>query len=117
MRDKEDSEGLIPHDSAPNPLAMFLEQFGSKLRRVLRLEYKQVAVLGTRRKRHSKVSDAVLLNGGRNILGNSFFWINTGYFVIMIASVVAYDLRGGGGRSTSVTTRRARKLREYLPRH
>jgi hypothetical protein len=36
MRDKEDSEGLIPHDSAPNPLAMFLEQFGSKLRRVLR---------------------------------------------------------------------------------
>lgn len=25
-----------------------------------------------------------------------FFWFNTGYFVIMIASVVAYDLRGGG---------------------
>jgi hypothetical protein len=24
-----------------------------------------------------------------------FFWFNTGYFVIMIASVVAYDLRGG----------------------
>jgi hypothetical protein len=25
-----------------------------------------------------------------------FFWFNTGYFVIMIASVVAHDLRGGG---------------------
>jgi len=24
-----------------------------------------------------------------------FFWFNTGYFVIMIVSVVAYDLRGG----------------------
>ena len=24
-----------------------------------------------------------------------FFWFNTGYFVIMIASVVVYDLRGG----------------------
>lgn len=24
-----------------------------------------------------------------------FFWFNAGYFVIMIASVVAYDLRGG----------------------
>jgi hypothetical protein len=24
-----------------------------------------------------------------------FFWFNTGYFVIMIASVVTYDLRGG----------------------
>jgi hypothetical protein len=24
-----------------------------------------------------------------------FFWFNTGYFAIMIASVVAYDLRGG----------------------
>ena len=24
-----------------------------------------------------------------------FFWLNTGYCVIMIASVVAYDLRGG----------------------
>ena len=29
------------------------------------LEYKQIAVLGTRRKRHSKVSDAVLLDGVR----------------------------------------------------
>jgi hypothetical protein len=56
-----------------------------------------------------------------------FSWFNTGYFVIMIASVVAYDLRGGswlilplawaiergaiasgisGGRFTSVNTRR-----------
>ena len=24
-----------------------------------------------------------------------FFWFNAGYFVIMIVSVVAYDLRGG----------------------
>jgi hypothetical protein len=29
------------------------------------LEYKQIVVLGTRRKRHSKVSDAVLLDGVR----------------------------------------------------
>lgn len=25
-----------------------------------------------------------------------FFWFNTGYFSVMIASVVLYDLRGGG---------------------
>jgi hypothetical protein len=25
-----------------------------------------------------------------------FFWFNSGYFAIMIASVVLYDLRGGG---------------------
>jgi hypothetical protein len=24
-----------------------------------------------------------------------FFWFNTGYFAVMIASVVVYDLRGG----------------------
>ena len=26
---------------------------------------------------------------------SKFFWFNTGYFVIMIASVVTFDLRGG----------------------
>jgi hypothetical protein len=61
-------------------------------------------------------------------LGGKFFWFNTGYFVIMIASVVTYDLCGGnwvilplawaierffvtvsgiyGGQSNSVNTRR-----------
>jgi Protein of unknown function with HXXEE motif len=33
--------------------------------------------------------------GVRNTLGKKFFWFNSGYFVVMIASVVVYDLRGG----------------------
>jgi hypothetical protein len=34
------------------------------------LEYKQIVVLATRRKRHSKVSDAVLLDGVRYLEAN-----------------------------------------------
>jgi hypothetical protein len=53
-----------------------------------------------------------------------FFWFNTGYFVIMIASVVAYDLRGGSwlilplalGDRTSVQWFLASLVDDPLPR-
>ncbi|MBV8673506.1 MAG: hypothetical protein JOZ33_08740 [Acidobacteriaceae bacterium] len=42
-----------------------------------------------------RVTDVYRKRGGPEYWWGKFFWFNAGYFVIMIASVVAYDIGGG----------------------